>query len=137
MIDGGDLRAQLIARARAGDVAALERLLTAVPRDLSSSIRRGERDAAIRRLVADMAARLPGSSKRRVAGMIAAAGRRIEAGYATLDGSEFRSLTLAEARDLASRVRAALAWAPTRRDGGAWPARRQIIRISCHASLLK
>ena len=137
MTGGGGLRAELVARARSGDAAALERLLTAVPCELSPSIRRAERDTTIRQMVTDLSARHPGASKRRVAAMVAAAGHRIEAGHAALDGSEFRSLTEAEARDLADRVRRVLAWAPARRDGGAWPAPRQIIRIVCHTSLLR
>ncbi len=124
------LRDQLVARTRAGDAAAFNLLVAALPLELPPAVRRRQRDVEIRALAGEIAALLPGASGRRVARLVAAAGARTEAGRATLGGGPgFAVLTSAEAAEIVARIAAVLEWAPTGRDGCAWPGARQCERI--------
>ncbi len=124
------LRDELIDRARAGDLSALDILVGALPRELSASIRRTQRDIEIRAIATGIAALLPGASPRRISGIIAAAGGRIEAGFQRIDGSpEFAPFTTAEAAAIVSRIAPILAWTPPGRTGIRWPGQRQVARI--------
>jgi hypothetical protein len=123
------LRDDLAGLARAGDLAALETLIAALPPELPAAIRRRQRDIEIRRLAADIAALLPGASARRGARVVAAAGARIEAGHSSLSGAEFASFTSGEAAAIASRIALILEYAPAGCTGIRWPGPRQVARI--------
>jgi hypothetical protein len=122
------LRDRLVARALAGDQAAIRALIPALPRDLPPSMRRGERDRAIRRLAADLRAAHPGLSGRGLARLLATAGERVEAGHGTL-GPGFGWLTGAETRALIEAIGTILLYAPAARDGTRWLSTRHLFRV--------
>ncbi len=124
------LRDELIDRARAGDLAALDVLVAALPPELPPAIRHAQRDIEIRRLAVDIAALLPSASARRIARIVALAGARIQAGFQHLGGSsEFAAFTAAESSKIGSRVALIIEWAPPGRTGIRWPGQRQVARI--------
>src|SRR5438132_7218083 len=106
------LRDHLVYLARAGDLAAFDILIGALPVELPASIRRAQRDIEIHRIAAGIRGELPGASCRRIAGMIAAAGAHLEGGHRGLSTCpECRWLTAAETATLAAAIGRILEWA--------------------------
>lgn len=121
---GCGLRDKLVARALAGDRDAVRQLIAAVPRDMPPAVRRGARDAEIRRLAAEFRAARPALSGRATARLLERLGQHVEVGHSSLPAAEFPWLSLDEGRALVERVREILASAP------GWPGWLQIWRIA-------
>ena len=116
------LRDELVAQARGGDPAALEWLVRALPQDLPSAVRLGCRNDRIRHLGFWLSSEMPGSSAHCIAALLAAAGRRIEAGRGLGDAPPFDVLADDERARLAAEI-GILKWSPS------WPGWRQLLRV--------
>lgn len=119
------LHDELERRAKAGDEGAVADLLAAVPRDLPSAIVRRHRDAAIRKMGADLRAAMPGMTESRAATILAAGGARVARGRSLNEGKPFGALSVGEREQLAAAVKIVQAWLPP----GKWPRRTQIITV--------
>jgi hypothetical protein len=119
---GHSLRAALVSRAIAGDAAALNMLLAAIPAELPASVVRDCRDQAIRELGGMLNAMIPGISPTRLARLLADAGEALDLGHRTAERA-LPGLTSAELRAVDTQIRNILAWAPK------WPARRRVFDI--------
>lgn len=126
MIFACALMDRLIADARAGDRAAIERLVRMLPADMPPAKRAARRAECIQRMAEQLRRALPEATDRRIARILAAAGERIEAKHLGLEGDEFAGLTAEELAWLALEVRHIVTWAPRRADGSAWLRLRQI-----------
>jgi hypothetical protein len=129
MIFACALMDRLKADARAGDQAALERLLRMLPRDRPPAERRAERARAIQRMGLNLRHALPTAGIRRIARIVAAAGDQLEAGHSSLSGPEFADMDRAELDWLAIEIRHVLSWSPADRDGRRWPGYSRIEKL--------
>ncbi len=122
------LHADLCRLARAGDRAALDLVLAALPPVLPSHVRRAWRDSRIRATASWLRSTAPGMSDRRAAALIAAAGAVVDDG---LDPAArvFAILTPDERAELLRTVGSIVAAMPRRAHGGRWMTSRMVQTI--------
>jgi len=122
------LRDHLVARGRAGDLAAVELLIGALPPHLPSVTVLAARDERIRALGRALATALPGKKPHGIATMIAAAGQALDRGDRTA-ARQLPSLTTAELAAVERDIIEILGWLKPRQNGRRWLRARQVFSI--------
>ncbi|MGE0714094.1 MAG: hypothetical protein AB7P02_01520 [Alphaproteobacteria bacterium] len=114
------LRRDLVARARAGDLAAIDLVITALPDPLPAAVARRRRDAVIVEAALRIMGWHPGISLRSTAATIARIGEKVARGWKATT-TDAPTLTEAERREVADLLRPII--------DGAFLDWRQVVRV--------